>query len=215
MLKKKWEDEEGEEDSEVSVQEINPSDFLINDGYKIHMKGIKVHERELKRVFKKKKMADKKEEEKYSFKPKLNKKSIQIVQSKSQLSTTPREVELFNMVQFRKQKKTELKDKWDRKKYQECTFSPRINQISDKIVSFKRGDNLKNNTIHESLFNEHKDRKNRKAKLEESTLKKTCTFKPNTSLSKNFKSPVTSSKDFLSRNMDFRKNKELRRKRRM
>lgn len=51
MLKNKFEDDEDEE-SEASVQPIDPNDFLINDGYKIHMKGIKVHEREIKKVHK-------------------------------------------------------------------------------------------------------------------------------------------------------------------
>lgn len=82
------------------------------------------------------------------------------------MSEVPREVDLYNLVHWKKQRREELKEKYEREKFSECTFSPRINQISDKIVSFKRGKNAKNSTIHDSLFNEYKDRKDRQKKLE-------------------------------------------------
>lgn len=104
---------------------------------------------------------------------------------------------------------------YDSQVYQECTFSPRINQISDKIISFKRGENNKNYQIHETLFNEHKDRTIRMKKLENETLMKDCSFRPNLELSNKFSSPVTSTKDFYARNVDYRRHKELRQKTRL
>lgn len=51
ILKKKWEHEEAQQ-TDRTTESIDPNEYLINDGHKIHMKGIKVHERELKKVHK-------------------------------------------------------------------------------------------------------------------------------------------------------------------
>lgn len=63
ILKKQQEDEEeAAEESEATVQPIDPDEFLINDGYKIHMKGIKIHEREIKKAVKNRRKVEKKQE---------------------------------------------------------------------------------------------------------------------------------------------------------
>jgi hypothetical protein len=76
--RKMMEDEEEEEESVLS--EIDDKELLINNGLKIHMKGLKLHEKEIKKVVKKKRQAEKEKKVEYTFKPKLNKNSIKIVQ---------------------------------------------------------------------------------------------------------------------------------------
>ena len=63
------------------------------------MKGIKVHEREIKKVHNNQKVEQAKEDTNLTFKPKLCKKSLQMVQERSHLSDGPREVELFRLVE--------------------------------------------------------------------------------------------------------------------
>lgn len=80
---------------------------------------------------------------------------------------------------------------------------------SDKIVSYKRGGSNANN-IHISLFNEFKDREERKKKLEKEILNKACSFQPNLKQSKKYKSHRINNKNFIERNNDYMKERQKR-----
>ena len=84
VVEKMKEKEQTVEEDEIS--EIDEKELLINAGHKMHMKGIKRKEREIKRVHKKRKLEKKDKEKKYTFKPKLNANSRKIVKVSDFLS---------------------------------------------------------------------------------------------------------------------------------
>lgn len=112
------------------IDELNEEDLKINSGLKIHMKGIKYHEKELRKAVKGVKSKEEKELERCTFKPKLNKNSMKIVQNKSYLSVDgKRDLDLYSQAAWRQEKKAQLKSIYETEKYADCTFSPRINQM--------------------------------------------------------------------------------------
>lgn len=112
------------------INELNEDHLKINPGLKIHMKGIKRHERELKKAMKRAKEKESEEGERYTFKPSLNQNSMKIVQNKSYLSVDgKRDLDLHSQAAYREEKRAQLKSIYESEKYADCTFSPRINQM--------------------------------------------------------------------------------------
>lgn len=77
-------------------------------------------------------------------------------------------------------------------------------------MSYKRGESTNASNIHISLYNEFKDREERKKKLENEIIKKSCSFQPNLEKSKKYKSHRINDKNFIDRNNDFVNEKKQR-----
>lgn len=133
LLAEKFHGREEKEDNPLEEEAELDIECRINNGHKIHMRGIKKHEKQIKKDIHAKRTEEaKKNDENYSFRPKLNKNSRRIVQEKkneSNLSFKNKDLDLYNQARWLKEKKDQLKVLYESQEMMECTFRPKINQM--------------------------------------------------------------------------------------